>query len=281
MVLGSSSTLNLGGFSVTNGTDAPVMIAQNAGSTGTIVIGGGVGTSGADIGARVFNGGAGEANVRFTQQFAAGSTNDTIYPFYTTLTGSVGITQAGAGTTKLQPLYGTNTFTGEVTVDSGTLATAGSVAALAGASGVTINTNGVFAIGQSDGVNDAAFINMNGGVLQTGISLTETLGPLTINGPSRIDFMGNTSTLVFSALGIIDTLAFWNYSPDDTITILSGLATGDLDKITFYSDSGTTSLGTAMFVGNDIMPVPEPSTYALLALSAAGLGGYVLRRRRK
>lgn len=28
-------------------------------------------------------------------------------------------------------------------------------------------------------------------------------------------------------------------------------------------------------------PVPEPSTYALIALSAAGLGGYLLRRRRK
>jgi len=27
--------------------------------------------------------------------------------------------------------------------------------------------------------------------------------------------------------------------------------------------------------------VPEPSTFALLALSAAGLGGYFLRRRRK
>jgi hypothetical protein len=27
--------------------------------------------------------------------------------------------------------------------------------------------------------------------------------------------------------------------------------------------------------------IPEPSTYALLALSGAGLGGYVLRRRRK
>lgn len=280
LVLGSSASLMLGGFNGGNGTDAPVMIAQSAGSTGTIVIGNGAGSSGAYIGARVFTGGAGDATVSFTQQYAAGSASDTIYPFYTTLTGSLGVTQDGAGTTQLQPLYGTNTFTGEVVVESGTLSTAGAVAALAGTTGITIN-GGALTLGQVGGVNDSASVNLNGGALQTGISLTETMGALTINGPSRIDFMGNSSALTFSALTIIDTLAIWNYSADDTLTILSGAALGDLGDITFYSDSGTTAVGTAMFDGNNIMPVPEPSTYALLALAAAALGAHVIRRRKR
>lgn len=39
--------------------------------------------------------------------------------------------------------------------------------------------------------------------------------------------------------------------------------------------------GDNVTLGFRLATVPEPSTYALLALSAAGLGGYVLRRRRK
>ena len=279
MLLGSSANLTLGGFNgSTSGTDAPVMIAQNAGSTGTLVIGNGVGSSGAFVGAQVFTGGAGDAIVQFTQQYAAGSTNDTVYAFYTTIKGSAGIVQSGLGTTALVPLYGANTFTGEVVVESGELSTAGAVEALPAATGIMIN-GGALTLGQTGGVNDAASVNLNGGALQTGISLTETLGALTINGPSRIDFMGNSSALTFSELTIIDTLAIWNYSPNDTLSILSGSALGDLNDITFYSDNGTTEVGTAMFVGNDLMPVPEPSTYALLGLAAIGLAAHVLRRR--
>ncbi|MGA1539426.1 MAG: SUMF1/EgtB/PvdO family nonheme iron enzyme [Chthoniobacterales bacterium] len=39
--------------------------------------------------------------------------------------------------------------------------------------------------------------------------------------------------------------------------------------------------GEGNFVGFRVATVPEPSTYALLAMSAAGLGAYVLRRRCK
>ena len=46
-----------------------------------------------------------------------------------------------------------------------------------------------------------------------------------------------------------------------------------------YTLSGASPSSSAGFTV--ATPVPEPSTYALLALSATGLGGYILRRRRK
>ena len=281
LVLGSSSNLTLGGFGGAGGTDAPIVIAQAAGSTGTIIIGDGAASSGADLGARIITGGSGTATLRFTQQFAAGSASDPLYPFYTTLTGSLALVQEGIGTTSLQPLYGANTFAGAVTVNAGVLATTGSAAALAGVTEITVNSGGTLALGQSDGVNNLAGFTLAGGVLQTGTSLSETFGALAVTGStSLIDFLGNAATLNFATLDLGGQLSIWNYSgATDFFEIATGTATGSLDQISFYSDAGTTFLGYGGFESTRIVPVPEPSTIAM-ALAGLAAGG-ILRRRRK
>ncbi len=271
LVLGSSSLITLAGFNGANGTDAAVVLAAGAGSTGTLVIGSGPGSSGADIGARIFTGGSGNATIRFTQQYAAGSSNNTIYPFYTTITGSADVVQAGNGTTRLQPLYGANTFTGDVLIESGTLATAGSVAALAAVSAIRIQS-GALVLGQSNGVNDLAAVDLAGGTLQTGLGLAETFGALNVTSASTIDLLAGTSELSFSSLAISSTLAVWNYNAGDSLRIESGMATGDLSNVLFYSDSGSTFLGSGAFSGDLLIPVPEPGVPLMLAMAAAIFG---------
>lgn len=54
----------------------------------------------------------------------------------------------------------------------------------------------------------------------------------------------------------------------------------ELDLVFSNFTPGTYN-GTAGDAQLNMEVVPEPSTYALLTLSAAGLGGYALRRRRR
>lgn len=56
------------------------------------------------------------------------------------------------------------------------------------------------------------------------------------------------------------------------------------NEIKFYTTSGDPGAGNLPNTGmyfNNLTTVPEPSTYALLGLSAAGMAGYVIRRRRR
>ena len=284
LAFGDGSQLTVGGWNPTNpaaSTDQSVMIARDAGSTGQVVFGAGAGTSGAFVAARTFTGGSGTASVRFAQQYAAGSASDTVYPFFTTLTGSLGVVQDGPGTTVLEPLYGPNTFSGPVTVSSGTLATTGTAAALAGTNAITLNSGGVFAPGQSNGVNDAAAVVLAGGVLAPAASLSESFAALSITASSRIDLGGGATTLSFNFFSISSPLAIWNYSAaNDLLTVTTGVATGSLAQISFYADAGQTFLGTGTFSGTSIVPVPEPSA-CILAGAAVACGGLVMRRLRR
>ena len=290
LVLGGSSFLTLGGWNFTTpsaSTDQPVMIAASAGSKGTVVIGTGPGSNGAFIAARTFTGGSGTASVMFTQQYAAEAGTNPVYPFYTSLTGSLGVVQAGLGTTLLQPSYGPNTFTGPVTVTSGTLATSGTAAALAGTTLLNVLPGAALSLGQTEGLNNDAQLVLSGGVLQTGTSLTETLGLLAVTGTSTsaINFLGNAATLNFVSLALepASLLSIWNYSgTNDYLNITTGTAFGDLANVRFYSDSGSTLLGYGGFEGTRLVPVPvpEPATIGL-ALAGLACGGYVMRRRRK
>lgn len=63
---------------------------------------------------------------------------------------------------------------------------------------------------------------------------------------------------------------------DSNMTSASGSMS--IDSVQFYSSAQ----GGSQNVGfNNLSVVPEPSTYALLALTAAGFGAHVLRRRRR
>lgn len=58
-------------------------------------------------------------------------------------------------------------------------------------------------------------------------------------------------------------------------------AGGTFATTQFTSGTGAAAGSGAGFTGGGFTTVPEPSTYALLAMGAAALGGYVIRRRKR
>ncbi|MHA3774138.1 autotransporter-associated beta strand repeat-containing protein [Verrucomicrobiota bacterium sgz303538] len=210
--------------------------------------------------------------------------------------GNTGITLTSVSTGTLV-LAGANTYAGPTTVQGGTLVVSGSIA---GSGSVTVQNSGSLLLGgTSDRIKDTALVTLGGGTgtgpatLKLDNSLgqiSETVGALTLASSSILDFGTGSAGAILnfadsSFQSWTGTLSIYNWTLGKDQLFFGNsdfaLTEPQLNSIIFYSDAGTTSLGSASILsdGQVIAAVPEPSTL----LSALGFSGALIcfRPRRR
>ncbi len=182
------------------------------------------------------------------------------------------LVKEGTGTLTLT---GTNSFSGDTTVNAGTLElNNGAGNALDGTATVII-TGGSLLLSGDDQVVDTANMELDGGIFDSD-GFDEVLGTLTLSSDSSIDLGTGTSIIDFDdssglelawtdsgqILSILDYTGDTNGGGIDQIIFGSaGLTDSQLAQIRFVNPWGTSKTFHARFQGDEIVPVPETSTY--------------------
>jgi autotransporter-associated beta strand protein len=175
------------------------------------------------------------------------------------ITGTFAVTKAGAGELVLA---GSNTFSGGVTLDAGTL---------------TLASNTALGTGS---------LTLAGGTLRLS-DVNVSLATLSITGDTIIDFAGSASTLAVSQLtigaGVTVTITNWLRAADYFYAVNWDGAVYDqtdqapMNQVVFTGATQSTGWES---IDNQIRPVPEPRTYgAVLLTLAAGALGWRRHRR--
>jgi autotransporter-associated beta strand protein len=232
--------------------------------------------------------------------------------FLDTISGVGGITKQGGGPVVLTA---SNSFTGATNVNFGQLIVSGPNT-LGGTSSITVRSGGTLVFGgaTNNRINDTAQLFLDGmdspgASLQTsGLSEhgatnnTAGIGAVTLLSNSSIDLANSSSVIAFansSAQTWTGILTIYNWSGNlitgngfDQVYFgngITGLTPVQLNSIRFYSDAGSTFLGTANW-GLDLdgeivptlvpVPIPEPGTWIGGALALGAVASAQRRRLR-
>jgi autotransporter-associated beta strand protein len=284
----SAGTISLSGSGTLGSTSGALTV-----NSGTLDLGGTSQTVGAvsGSGGTILNNG-GATSLTVGNGGGTGSYAGTI----ASGTGSLGFVKAGAGT---ETLTGANSYTGATTVDAGVLELANTGgAALTGTSMITVNSGGTLLMSANNQISSPSSrpVTLAGGKIDAGgfsqgDNATQIgLGALSLNSNSIVD-LTLTSLLHFAdsnGNSWTGTLSIYDWSGTPVTgngfeQILFGLnasalTAAQLNQISFYSDNGTTFLGTAIFAPDQdgeiipfLTPVPEPSTWAAAALALTAI----------
>ena len=282
---GTSSAIGTGRLTINGGT-----LNNTSGSTITLSTNNAQSWNGdfAFTGTNDLNLGSGAVTLNATRTITVNSGNLTVGgPISGT---GYGLTKNGSG---ILILSGSNSFTGNTTINAGTLQ-ASVAGALANTTIVNLN-GGSLLVAATDAINDSTEIRMGGGKLAlSGSGISETIGAMTLTANSVIDLyalsgvstlrFGDSSSKVWTAGA---TLQIWNWDGTNQYGTSygsgnrriyfgsnggNGLTTSQLSQISFYSDNGTSFIGSGFIDSSSMVgAVPEPQTIVVAILILAGI----------
>jgi fibronectin-binding autotransporter adhesin len=239
-------TIGAGGTVMANGN-----VSRNPDSTINLNAGGTLqfNSSSGMMGPTTFLGGFGALTNNGTLIFNLGTGDNTSHSGV--FSGSGSLIKQGSDTLTLS---GANTYSGATTVSAGTLELSGANST----SGVNISGGTLLLSGSFSNAATISLGAATSSMLQLSGAVTETLGALTLAGGAGarvIDFGTGSGVLTFASLTATSSLPLqiWNWSGGtDHLYVNSGSLSGGLttSNISFFSDGGSSLIGTAQFSGN-------------------------------